>query len=64
MQVTMILYESLRLYPPIMSIIRRTNEDTIVGDLSLPTGVLLYLPPVLLHHDEDIWGEDANNFNT
>ncbi|KAF3644968.1 Cytochrome [Capsicum annuum] len=60
--VTMILYESLRLYPPFMTITRRANEDTVLGDLSLPAGVLLSLPAVLLHHDEEIWGEDAKKF--
>ncbi|CAN4103196.1 unnamed protein product [Withania somnifera] len=61
--VTMILYESLRLYPPVATLSRRPNEDTVLGDLSLPAGVLLSMPVVLLHHDEEIWGEDAKKFN-
>ncbi|CAN4124436.1 unnamed protein product [Withania somnifera] len=61
--VTMILYESLRLYPPAESLTRRTNEDTVLGDLFLPAGMLLCLPVLLLHHDEEIWGEDAKKFN-
>ncbi|TMW88058.1 hypothetical protein EJD97_019086 [Solanum chilense] len=61
--VTMILYESLRLYPPVMTVTRRLNEDAVLGDISLPADVLLSLPAVLLHHDEEIWGEDAKKFN-
>ncbi|KAL3333094.1 hypothetical protein AABB24_033256 [Solanum stoloniferum] len=61
--VTMILYESLRLYPPVMTVTRRLNEDAVLGDISLPAGMLLSLPAVLLHHDEEIWGEDAKKFN-
>lgn len=63
MQVTMILYESLRLYPPVETVARWTNENTVLGDISLPAGVLLSLPVLLLHHDEEIWGEDAKKFN-
>ena len=59
----MILYESLRLYPPVTTVTRRLNEDAVLGDISLPADVLLSLPAVLLHHDEEIWGEDAKKFN-
>ncbi|KAJ8532325.1 hypothetical protein K7X08_012248 [Anisodus acutangulus] len=61
--VTMILYESLRLYPPGITISRRANEDIVLGELSLPAGSLVSLPIILLHHDKEIWGEDANKFN-
>ncbi|XP_015081683.1 cytochrome P450 CYP72A219-like [Solanum pennellii] len=61
--VTMILYEALRLYPPVTTVTRRLNEDVVLGDISLPADVLLSLPAVLLHHDEEIWGEDAKKFN-
>ncbi|PHT76757.1 Cytochrome [Capsicum annuum] len=60
--VKMILYESLRLYPPLGTLSRQPNEDTVLGDLSLPAGVLLSLPVILLHLDEEIWGEDAKMF--
>jgi len=59
----MILYESLRLYSPITVLPRRIYEDITLGEVSLPTGVLVSLPIILLHHDKDIWGEDANKFN-
>ncbi|PHT77050.1 hypothetical protein T459_20572 [Capsicum annuum] len=59
----MILYESLRLYPPIATLTRRANEDIVSGEVSIPADVLISLPVILLHHDKEIWGEDANKFN-
>nr|GMD36743.1 cytochrome P450 CYP72A219-like [Ipomoea batatas] len=61
--VTMILYESLRLYPPAAGIARTTIEETKLGEMVLPPGVMLSLPIFLMHLDTDIWGEDAKEFN-
>ncbi|KAF3638299.1 hypothetical protein FXO38_23294 [Capsicum annuum] len=61
--VTMTLYESLLQYPPLTTLIRDVNEDIVLGELSLPSGTLISLPVILLHHDKEIWGEDASKFN-
>ncbi|KAL6001307.1 hypothetical protein ACLOJK_007041 [Asimina triloba] len=60
--VTMILYEVLRLYPPAIFVIRRTYKEMQLGGMSLPAGVQLLLPVVLIHHDPDLWGKDAQEF--
>ncbi|KAJ4975422.1 hypothetical protein NE237_000528 [Protea cynaroides] len=60
--VTMILYEVLRLYPPIVFLDRCLYNNIKLGEMSLPPGIQVMLPIVLIHHDHEIWGEDAKEF--
>ncbi|GAA0170284.1 oxygenase [Lithospermum erythrorhizon] len=60
--VTMIFYEVMRLYPPITELMRITPTETRIGNVTLPKGVRVFLPTILLHHDKEIWGADVNNF--
>ncbi|KAL0399523.1 UNVERIFIED_CONTAM: cytochrome [Sesamum radiatum] len=60
--VTMIIYEVLRLYPPAIIFNRIIHRDTRLGEVTLPAGVHLQLPVILLHHDQHLWGEDAKEF--
>ncbi|KAF9610050.1 hypothetical protein IFM89_019778 [Coptis chinensis] len=59
----MILYEVLRLYPPAVLLTRATYKEMKVGEVLLPAGVELSLPTLLVHHDHELWGEDAEEFN-
>ncbi|KAK8943475.1 Cytochrome P450 734A1 [Platanthera guangdongensis] len=61
--VNMILYETLRLYPPVVSLTRQTCKNIKLGSISIPAGTQLYIPILAIHHDVKIWGEDANEFN-
>ncbi|WOK91526.1 hypothetical protein Cni_G00217 [Canna indica] len=61
--VTMILNEVLRLYPPAPILHRRTYKTVKLGNVVYPPGVLVALPILLIHHDPDIWGKDASEFN-
>ncbi|KAJ8616694.1 hypothetical protein MRB53_036066 [Persea americana] len=61
--VTMILYEVLRLYPPVVVLARRACNTTAIGGLTIPVGAQVSLPTLLIHHDPKLWGEDADEFN-
>ncbi|XP_051225064.1 cytochrome P450 CYP72A616 [Lolium perenne] len=61
--VTMILYEVLRLYPPITILTRRTYKAMELGGIKYPAGVNLMLPILFIHHDPNLWGKDASEFN-
>ncbi|KAJ9672683.1 hypothetical protein PVL29_026057 [Vitis rotundifolia] len=61
--ITMIFHEVLRLYPPASMLNRSVYADTKVGGMYLPDGVQVSLPILLVHHDHEIWGDDAKDFN-
>nr|UNP59807.1 schizocycline synthase [Camptotheca acuminata] len=60
--VTMILYEVLRLYPPVIAQYQHAYKETNIGDISIPAGVDLTLPTLLIHHDPELWGSDTEEF--
>nr|XP_043631610.1 cytochrome P450 CYP72A219-like [Erigeron canadensis] len=60
--VNMILNEVLRLYPPVVALGRMAHQDTKLGDITIPAGSFIQLQTLLLHHDRDIWGDDAHEF--
>ncbi|KAG5564573.1 hypothetical protein RHGRI_000678 [Rhododendron griersonianum] len=62
-QLSMILNEVLRLYPPIVATIRRAKADVELGGCKIPIGTELLIPILAVHHDQAIWGNDANEFN-
>ena len=59
----MVLHEVLRLYPPVPGLYRYAKCETNIGAVSIPAGIELYLPMILLHYDTNYWGENAEDFN-
>lgn len=59
---TMVLNETLRLYPPATLMIRKTYKELKLGRFMIPKGAALSFPILAVHHNEKFWGPDANMF--
>lgn len=59
----MILKETLRLYNPVSRLLRRTFKNVKVSSLNIPAGTEFYVALADIHHETEIWGPDANEFN-
>ncbi|KAM1899961.1 hypothetical protein ACFX14_028961 [Malus domestica] len=62
-QLTMVIHESLRLYPPVTVVSREAFKDMKFGDINIPKGVNVWTTVATLHTDPEIWGPDAYVFN-
>lgn len=59
----MVLYETMRLYPPVCILIRHASRETKLGSIDVPAMTQVNLPILAVHHDTEIWGPDAHEFN-
>uniref|UniRef100_A0A0E0EAF3 Cytochrome P450 n=1 Tax=Oryza meridionalis TaxID=40149 RepID=A0A0E0EAF3_9ORYZ len=62
--VNMFLLETLRLYSPVSLIRRKVGTDIELGGIKMPEGALLTIPIATIHHDKEVWGEDADEFRS
>lgn len=62
-QMSMIINETLRLYPSITSLSRLIHQNTELKQLTLLPNMEVHLPTILVHRDQELWGNDANEFN-
>ncbi|VVB03563.1 unnamed protein product [Arabis nemorensis] len=60
---TMVLMEALRLYGPVLNMIRSATQDIKLGNLVIPKGTTIVLPIVKMHRDKAVWGSDGDKFN-
>ncbi|KAM5586749.1 cytochrome P450 CYP749A22-like [Rosa sericea] len=58
----MIINESLRLYPPVIQLVKKAERESRLGKLIVPANIDLVIPTLALHHDRQIWGQDAELF--
>ncbi|XP_043723687.1 cytochrome P450 734A1-like [Telopea speciosissima] len=60
---SMVVNETLRLYPPAIATIRRAKTDVELGGYKIPRGTELLVPIIAVHHEPALWGHDATEFN-
>ena len=58
----MIINESLRLYPPVVSIERKVAREVRLGKLLVPADLEIFIPALALQHEPQFWGQDAESF--
>jgi cytochrome P450 len=56
-----VVEESMRLFPPVPSIVRETKQPDWIGDYRLPAGAKVFLPQWVVHRD-DRWYDDPLAF--
>lgn len=60
--ITMVIQETMRLYPPASVTMREALMDIKLGGLDVPQGTIIQTPIAVLHLDRDVWGQDAGEF--
>ncbi|XP_062111321.1 cytochrome P450 CYP749A22-like [Humulus lupulus] len=60
---SLVINESLRLYTPVIGFSRKVEREQRLGDLIVPANMDIFISNLALHHDPQIWGEDAHKFN-
>ncbi|CAF3672202.1 unnamed protein product [Rotaria sp. Silwood1] len=65
-----VIYETLRLYPPVPFFIRQCIQEHIIGGgdskqqpISVPRGVIVHINTYILHRLEKYWGMNADQFD-
>ncbi|KAF7119820.1 hypothetical protein RHSIM_Rhsim13G0057000 [Rhododendron simsii] len=61
---TMVIQETLRLYPPGVALSREALKDVNIGGIiDVPEGVNIWTMVMKLHTDPETWGPDSHEFN-
>ncbi|GLT39661.1 hypothetical protein SLA2020_138410 [Shorea laevis] len=60
---TMVIQETLRLYPPAIFVIREALEDINIKGILVPKGMNIQIPIPVLQQSPELWGPDASKFN-
>ncbi|KAH9673506.1 cytochrome P450 714A1 [Citrus sinensis] len=61
-ELTMVVQESMRLYPPSVVMAREAFADIKLGDFVVPKGLHIWSLIPALHRDPENWGADSNEF--
>lgn len=60
---TMVIHETLRLYPPAPFVLREAFQDMKFKGIQIPKGCNIIIPIHILHRNPDLWGPDVHQFN-
>ncbi|KAG8088784.1 hypothetical protein GUJ93_ZPchr0011g28107 [Zizania palustris] len=60
---TMVIQETLRLYPPASFVIREALNGIKLGGMDMPKGTNIRIPIAMAHRDPCIWGPSADKFD-
>ncbi|PNT65553.1 hypothetical protein BRADI_4g44270v3 [Brachypodium distachyon] len=60
---TMVIQETLRLYPPASFVTREALQDINLGGIDIPRGTNIRVPIALAHRDPSVWGANADSFD-
>nr|BBE15478.1 cytochrome P450 [Polygala tenuifolia] len=61
--VTMIIQETLRLYPLSVTLTKQAHKDVTLKNINIPRGTQMHLAMIAVHHDPELWGENSTEFN-
>ena len=62
MQLTLVIQETLRLYPPVAFGVRETLEDINLKDIHIPKGINIQIVKPFLQQHPVMWGTDVHQF--
>ncbi|CAN6718970.1 unnamed protein product [Malus baccata var. baccata] len=62
-KLTMVIHESLRLYPPVSVVSREDFKDMKFGDIQVPKVINVWIMVITFHTDPELWGPDSYAFN-
>uniref|UniRef100_A0A0D3HQQ8 Cytochrome P450 n=1 Tax=Oryza barthii TaxID=65489 RepID=A0A0D3HQQ8_9ORYZ len=60
---TMVIQETLRLYPPASFVVREALNDMKLGGIDIPKGTNIWIPITMAHRDPSVWGPSADKFD-
>ncbi|GJN07141.1 hypothetical protein PR202_ga24943 [Eleusine coracana subsp. coracana] len=60
---TMVIQETLRLYPPAAFVTREALNDIKLGGINIPKGTNIRIPIAMVHRDPSVWGPNSDRFD-
>nr|GFB03639.1 cytochrome P450 CYP749A22-like [Tanacetum cinerariifolium] len=58
----MVINESLRLYPHVITMTRKVEREIKLGNFTLSENVNIFMSLLALHQNPEIWGHDVHYF--